>query len=257
VFRETLVEAQDLVRIVYQSIKSEWSDKDTLDKLGCYNPSTKGSGISTVAAGVYFASKYAMDPMQGILNAVNAFGTDTDSIAAFAGGLLGALHGTSIIPDKWEKVQDHEYLDKVALDLLAVSEGRSENILPQGNPKLRSLTTVQDDDLRPGDLITFPPLGNGNVKSIDRQPTLTRGKYNLLVEVDFEMGQSCVFSFLLDEQPKSDEEKPDRKTDELLILAKERLKPKTYEKFEAYFTKHNKMVRELRAMIEVLIKNDD
>src|SRR5690606_10787518 len=99
-FKSIIDETQEYLREIYKLITNNSSDLDALNKLGCYNNETKGSGTSTVIAGIYFVCKYLNEPLKGIEQAVNSLGTDTDSIAAFAGGLTGALHGQSIIPSK-------------------------------------------------------------------------------------------------------------------------------------------------------------
>lgn len=104
VYDDTIIETQNLLRFVYQSIKQNLSVQETLKKLGCFDPATKGSGTATVIAGIYLATKFHDKPLEAVIEAVNALGSDTDSIAAFTGGLVGALHGHNIIPDEWKSV---------------------------------------------------------------------------------------------------------------------------------------------------------
>ena len=113
-FKSIIDETQEYLRTTYKLITNNSSDFDALTKLGCYKNETKGSGTSTVIAGIYLACKYSTEPLKGIEQAVNSIGTDTDSIAAFAGGLIGALHGQTIIPTKWKNVQDHKYIDTIS-----------------------------------------------------------------------------------------------------------------------------------------------
>ncbi|WP_428354564.1 ADP-ribosylglycohydrolase family protein [Methyloprofundus sp.] len=121
----------------------------------------------------------------------------TDSIAAFAGGLVGALNGQKIIPERWKTVQDINYLDKISERLLEISEGRAEfNDIPI-EPTPISINVINLDNHKKGDKIYFEPLGNGFITRIDRQDAITKGKYNIILSVDFELGQSCVFSKLL------------------------------------------------------------
>jgi ADP-ribosylglycohydrolase len=197
-FQDTLDETQEYLRIVYKGITKPKTDKEVLTELGCYADSTKGSGISTVIAGIYFVSRYYKEPITAIEKPVNALGTDTDSVAAFTGGLIGALHGQNVIPEKWKSIQDHDYLEKVALDLLAISEDRPKEeetiIEPE---RLKTITNDITDRFDIKDRVYFEPLGNGTVVNIDRQKTLTKGQYNLLLEVDFDIGQSCKIAKLL------------------------------------------------------------
>ncbi len=74
-------------------------------------------------------------------------GSDTDSIAAFTGGIVGALHGHSIIPDRWKTVQDIEYLDKVAKRLLAISEDSLEENSQPTSTNLKLLNSPKRTNL--------------------------------------------------------------------------------------------------------------
>ena len=195
IYAETVIEAQSQLRLIYQSIRQKTSTEETLRKLGCFSPTTKGSGIATVIAGIYLASKFHNNPLEAMIEAVNAFGSDTDSIAAFTGGLIGALYGQSIIPEKWHSVQDVDYLDKIAERLLMISENQfneKDHILISKN--VRNINVLFKDNFTIGEEVEFTPLGIGCILSIDRQLTLTKGKYNLLLEILFEGGQSVLIS---------------------------------------------------------------
>lgn len=190
-------ETLEYLRIIYKGLLSDLADNNVLTKLGCYKNETKGSGTSTVIAGIYLASKYSNEPLKGIEQAVNLIGTDTDSIAAFTGGLMGALHGQSIIPERWKKVQDLEYLDAISVRLLEISESRAKLQRPNVDNTFKSISTIENDTIEVDDKVFLKSLGNGTVKGIDRQKTLTKGKYNLLLDVEFDIGQFCRFSKLL------------------------------------------------------------
>lgn len=197
-FGNVISETHEYLRNIYISIKNDDSDFDTLSKLGCYRNETKGSGISTVIAGIYLACKYSSQPLNGIERAVNSIGTDTDSIAAFVGGLIGALHGQSIIPKKWKNVQDYEYLDKISTRLLEISENRAKKYKkPVNVNNKKSINIINSNNYKEKEEIYFEPLGSGIITHIDEQDTVTKGKYNLILNVDFNLGQSCIFSKLL------------------------------------------------------------
>lgn len=173
-YSEIVVETQNYLRFAFQSIKQNLSVQETLTKLGCFNQATKGSGTSTVIAGIYLAAKFHDKPLNAIIEAVNALGSDTDSIAAFTGGLIGALHGNSIIPNKWKSVQDNDYLDKIAEQLLSISEDRFISVPFTSNSNLQSLNNIHKDDFSLNTEVEFIPLGRGKITFIDKQPTLTR-----------------------------------------------------------------------------------
>ena len=196
-FKSIIDETQEYLRTAYKLITNNSSDFDALTKLGCYKKETKGSGTSTVIAGIYFACKYSNEPLKGIEQAVNSIGTDTDSIAAFAGGLIGALHGQSIIPSKWKNAQDLDYIDAISIRLLEISESRAESKKSLKNENLKSISDIENDSYEIKDKVYLETLGEGTIKAIDRQKTLTRGKYNLILDVEFEVGQFCRFAKLL------------------------------------------------------------
>lgn len=205
-FENILSETQEYLRDTYKLIHNNISDYNALSKLGCYKNETKGSGTSTVIAGIFFACKYSKKPLKGIEQAVNSIGTDTDSIAAFTGGLIGALHGQSIIPTKWKKVQDLDYIDAISTRLLEISESRASTIKNVNNLNLKSINEIKFDNFEKGEYVYFNPLGKGIIKKIDRQKTLTKGKYNLIIDINFEIGQTCRFAKLLtiEKQEKTD-----------------------------------------------------
>jgi len=192
-------EAHQGLQDVWKMLQSEISEEEALKELGCFNPETRSSGISTVLGGIYIALRYPTQPLVAVSKAVNCLGTDTDSIAAFVGGIVGAIHGHNIIPDRWKKVQDWEYLDDIAMHLARISFDEGN-----GNEKLRSKDIVNtleavlaEGNPRVDTQVVFPALGQGHITGLDIQHALTSGKYNVIVDVEFENGQSCRFSKLL------------------------------------------------------------
>lgn len=259
VYDETITETQNYLRFIYQSIKQKLSVQETLKKLGCFDPSTKGSGIATVIAGIYLAAKFHEKPLEAVIEAVNALGSDTDSIAAFTGGLVGALHGHNIIPDKWKSVQDIEYLDKIAERLLAISEDRFEETNFALSENLKALNKPKTDYFNLNEEIEFVPLGKGKITFVDRQPTLTKGKYNLLLEAILDSGQSILVSQLFDDPNYSDKtsEPSTNETETLLQLAKDKLKPKTLEKLKEYLAKQKKLSKGQLEILLTILKNEE
>jgi ADP-ribosylglycohydrolase len=196
-YQTILDETQQYLRDVYKSLSNKIEDEKALRTLGCYNSDTKGSGTSTVIAGIFLCCKYHKEPIKGIEQAVNSIGTDTDSIAAFAGGLIGSLHGTSIIPDRFKSIQDSDYLENIAIRLLEISESRATEINGEIFPDLKSINAIEEDNYELNETVYFNPLGKGKVVHIDKQDTLTKGKYNLIIDVEFDLGQSCRFAQIL------------------------------------------------------------
>ena len=257
VYAEIVTETQNYLRFVYQSINQNLSVQETLKKLGCFDQATKGSGTSTVIAGIYLAAKFHKKPLEAIIEAVNALGSDTDSIAAFAGGLVGALHGNSIIPNKWKSVQDSEYLDKIAERLLSISEDRFEDDAVLLTSNLKSLNNPNKDDFSLDTEIEFVPLGKGKITFIDRQPTLTKGKYNLILEAHFDSGQSIIVSKLFDNSDGTNAIEKNIETEELFQIAESKLKPKAFEKLKEFICKHKGISKEQLEIIMTILKNEE
>jgi len=93
-------------------------DSDVLEQIGCFDKRINGAGTVATLATVYLASRYAADPVPGMLESAFADGADTDTIASMLGGLFGSFHGTEWIPSEWGIVQDKEYLHHIA-DVIA------------------------------------------------------------------------------------------------------------------------------------------
>lgn len=199
-FKVVLEEIYNSIGDVYRGLRDNQEDVDVLTKLGCYNPETKGSGTSTVSAGIFLCCKYHNDPIKAIEQATNFLGTDTDSIAAFAGGLIGALHGTAIIPDRFKSVQDYNYLDDVAISLYEISFGEITKNGTKKSSNFRTINEIESDNFKLGEKVSFEPLGDGEIVNIYREDTLTRGKYNLIIDVKFNLGQTCRFAKILSKE---------------------------------------------------------
>ena len=234
-YDDVISEVQQYLRDTYKYIKEGISDFEALSKLGCYKYETKGSGVSTVIAGIFLVCKYSNDPLKSIENAVNSIGTDTDSIAAFAGGLVGALNGQKIIPERWKTVQDIKYLDKISERLLEISEGRASFNDASIEPNTISINIINSDNYKQGDKIYFEPLGNGLVTKIDKQDAVTKGKYNIILLVEFELGQSCVFSKLLSNNNDSLEDN----TNDWIVANKSKFNDKEYKDLKILKSKRN------------------
>ena len=101
-------------------------DNAVLERMGAFSRE-KGSGTVSAAAAIYLAARYATQPAQGVLRAAFALGSDTDTVAAMTGGLVGALGGADLLPPEWSGVQDSEYLQKLANQIAARRPAESTN----------------------------------------------------------------------------------------------------------------------------------
>lgn len=100
------------------------SDEEVLDRLGCFGKA-KGSGTISAAAALYLFSRYAANPVPGVLTAAFAYGADTDTLASMVGGLAGSLVGIEGIPRAWQQVQDRDYIVSIAERVANSSLSRS------------------------------------------------------------------------------------------------------------------------------------
>jgi ADP-ribosylglycohydrolase len=77
--------------------------------------------LETVPSVLYILMKYAGDPEQAIIRAVNDT-RDNDTIAALVGAAVGALHGKKVMPERWIEGllgRTGEYDDRHIFELLA------------------------------------------------------------------------------------------------------------------------------------------
>lgn len=92
--------------------------EEFLKSIGCLSPATNGAGDVSALTAIYFASKYAANPKQGIIAAAYLKNSDTDTNALMTGAILGMIQGYEWIPCEWKTVQDYEYISKLSSKLL-------------------------------------------------------------------------------------------------------------------------------------------
>jgi ADP-ribosylglycohydrolase len=167
----------------------------------------KGSGTSTAMVGLYLAMKYLMDPEQALFVAVNALGSDTDTIAGFVGSLIGAYYGDSVpserLKDLASRIQDKRYLMSVARALwqaifdkpmLKQSKalGKTESLLRIIAWEI-GLHELFWEALEEGSIVIHPTLGRGEIQGkILKQ--MQRDDYQAkIVKIKFDIGQTTYF----------------------------------------------------------------
>jgi ADP-ribosylglycohydrolase len=100
-------------------------DEDAYTSFGCFDPKVNGSGLVAATASLYLASRYASNPISGLRFAVQAVGSDTDTIASMTSAFLGSICGKAWLSDFEGKVQDLECLKNFTRELLvAPPEGQ-------------------------------------------------------------------------------------------------------------------------------------
>lgn len=103
-----------VVKELDEQLKNTASCKDILEMRKYYDDVYNGFGMpypfsyanEVVTKGVTIFRMVNGDTKEAILAGVN-MGRDTDCVAAVAGGIAGALSGSSSIPEKWIKQLDY------------------------------------------------------------------------------------------------------------------------------------------------------
>lgn len=109
------------------------SYSEAAEKLGAFDPKTRGSATGTTLLASYLACLFTPAEIeQALLVAANLLGSDTDSIGTMVGALLGCC--TDELPKG--QLQDKEYLISEAARLAAVSARDAASSYPY--PDLRS-----------------------------------------------------------------------------------------------------------------------
>jgi ADP-ribosylglycohydrolase/catechol 2,3-dioxygenase-like lactoylglutathione lyase family enzyme len=153
-------------------------DRGTLEELGAFDPKSGGAGTIAAATALYIASRYASRPEQGLLAAAFARGSDTDTIAAMAGSLLGAIDTDDWLADITRDLQDTAYIENLSAAL-----GRGGRSAPAveawGMPDRRALWG-ELDSAEPGVRLNLSVFGSVEVR--ERREIPTRSANNKITE---------------------------------------------------------------------------
>lgn len=160
-------------------------DRETLERLGAFERAVSGAGTVTAAAALFLASRYAARPAQGLLAAAFAQGADTDTLAATAGGLLGAINGREWLDVVGKRVQDYGYLMTTARAAVTTDAAVALELRPR---ELRTLWR-RLGKTTPGSQITLPDGRTGVVERVVGLETSTRHSIRVFA-IRTEDGQS-------------------------------------------------------------------
>jgi ADP-ribosylglycohydrolase/predicted enzyme related to lactoylglutathione lyase len=182
-------------------------DDDVLRSLNCYDRKINGAGTVAAAAAVYFASRYAPEPMNGVTKAAYAIGTDTDTIASMTGGLLGTISGIEWLSCLEAGVQDSEYLKVMAKALATKSTISGTADIPRHAIKWQ-LNKFKDGllNVSPGKSFELPD-GRFGEKVLVNETIGKNGKFKVfLYRIAIDDGQSIEVSKIVkgsfaDKQP--------------------------------------------------------
>jgi len=197
VFQETVEETLELLRYAYKSIAAETNVREVYKSLGALDKNTKGAGHISAVAALYMATRYIYEsPIQAVIECSNILGSDTDTIGLMCGSMIGGYIGFEQVPKQLRSVQDYQYLLENAEALFSRNIDTIKNHDRVGylNTENRSTKPFDLTTLSVDDEIYLPSLGVGIVSSVSEQDTITSGKSVLILEADFEIGQSCKFS---------------------------------------------------------------
>ncbi|MCK0525937.1 ADP-ribosylglycohydrolase family protein [Anaerobiospirillum sp. NML120449] len=111
-------------------------DMQVMTALHCFDPAIKGAGTVAAAAAIYLAQSWQHQPVEGVISAAFARGSDTDTIASMCGGLLGCMKGSAWLAQVRSHIQDEACLCAYALKLAQAS---SDPLEPAG-PALYTLS---------------------------------------------------------------------------------------------------------------------
>ena len=186
-----LASRTDDVRAVYQ-------------RLGAFDPATKGSGTASVAAALAVFLRHGRNFERVTLEAANILGSDTDTIGAMAGSLAGGFLGYTEIPERWATIMaDYTYLNRAAEFLTRAALRRAEtNPLrldgfrapPKGEGSL--LTALRQQQVIERRRYWHPLFGLGWATKVESQE-IGRPKIKgrvTMATVQFDIGQTCKFS---------------------------------------------------------------
>lgn len=90
-------------------------------QIGCLQRNLAGSGPKTALLASYLSYVFQDRPQEGLIEAVNLFGSDTDTIATMAGAIMGVIAKN----DPPEEVADIKYIVEESERLYKISEGQN------------------------------------------------------------------------------------------------------------------------------------
>jgi ADP-ribosylglycohydrolase len=186
VFGSTKREMKKSMDIAFS--KQHLPPSDVLGELGAFDKRTKGSGIGTVAAAHYFFFKYSKDPVRAVVEAANAFGADTDTIAKLCGDILGCLHGRAAYENDFAaQVLNRYYFLNIARYLVGKEDPHWLNLEPRDT----DITEIKKE----GDGFHSKIFGPGIITSVRKPAQVNMGAATLhQVRAEFLCGITCVFS---------------------------------------------------------------
>lgn len=168
-WRDTIIELESKLQYCLDAMgnQSLSIDRDVLNQLGCFGKE-RGSGTVTSVAAIFLASRYAAEPMAGMLEAVLSRGADSDTLGAMTGNLLGAINGGEWLFPLGESVQDSAYIKQLGASLVGrewLDDARPsdfEKVSPNALHRLK----VELRESQIGSEISLPDRRGGKIESV-------------------------------------------------------------------------------------------
>lgn len=168
-------------------------ERDVLSRLGCFSSSMSGAGTIAAAAAIFLASRYAANPLGGVLEAAFAEGIDTDTIASMTAALLGAIAGIEWLGDLQDCVQDAAYLKNLG-EIIANNKNDDasfninthSHITKKDNNQFISILEISNI----GDFVLLPIGVSGKVKQKSINKSLSVRTLSRFWEIETVDGQS-------------------------------------------------------------------
>lgn len=118
--RQDMIVAQEGVDSLSESADADRGYRRLVQQMRCLENDSIGSAIKTALLAAYISYVFRGRPHEGLAEAANMLGSDTDTISTMAGAILGSVADV----DPPEAVADAEYLEKEAARLYELSQGR-------------------------------------------------------------------------------------------------------------------------------------
>jgi ADP-ribosylglycohydrolase len=203
-WNRTLQEVREMLDFIEREINGE--PEHFYRSIGAFDFSTKGSGTVSAGAAIFQFLHHRDSPNEAIFSTANMLGSDTDTIGAMLGALVGARFGYAFLPPQLsETVQDKSYLLKTAQRLHHIAIGENNSIFTAS--KAISKTAMLQkllaweiglhemfwDAIGEGDHIHHPALGRGLITAKETKILPNAQYVAKLISINFDCGQTCVF----------------------------------------------------------------
>ncbi|WP_165279945.1 ADP-ribosylglycohydrolase family protein [Paenibacillus protaetiae] len=148
------------------------SKMETLEKLNCFDKSTRGAGTVATLVAIYMASKYAADPASAVMDLASMQNADTDTIASMTGSLLGAIHGTEWIYPEWYLVQDYDYARKLVHNVGQIIFEDTNETLWNSSDNRNIKESIPN--LKRADSISIGPFSSVTLQEVSKNKTSSK-----------------------------------------------------------------------------------